>query len=214
MHSTLDTTTEAIMIKDYSLKAMQIAINQALMLDKNMPDKLKALEGNLIEIVIEPLKVTFFMYFSQDELKLLSKPLKAPNTTIHASPLGLIRLSLLPTSKARSLFNDKIKIKGDIELGQKIKSLFDDLEIDWEGHLAQFTGDVIAHQLATNAKQGIEFTRHIEQSMRQNVSEYLHEEARALVSREELNDFFKDIDTLRLDTDRLEAKLKQVTPKK
>jgi ubiquinone biosynthesis accessory factor UbiJ len=202
------------MIKAYSLKAFELAINQGLRLDKEMPEKLKTLDGKIVEMIIEPLAVTFFMHFSGDTLKLLDKAPAKPDTTIHASPLGLIRLSILPASKARSLFNDKIKIKGDIELGQQIKVLFDNIDIDWEGHLAQFTGDVIAHQLAHTAKKGLEFGQHLQQSMRHNLTEYLQEEARTLVGREELNDFFEDIDTLRLDFDRLEAKFQQVTGKK
>ena len=60
-----------------------------------------------------------------------------PDTTIESSPLGLIRLSLLPVSKARSLFHDEVVITGDIQLGQQIKKLFDAIDIDWEGHIAR-----------------------------------------------------------------------------
>ena len=41
--------------------------------------------------------------------------------------------------------------------------------------------------------------------MRQNMSEYLHEEVRLLPSKNELDDFFKDIDALALDVERTAA---------
>ena len=73
---------------------------------------------------------------------------------IHSNPHRLNSFKFLPASKARSLFNDKIRISGDIELGQ-LKKLFDEMDIDWEGHLAHFTGDVVAHQIGSLVRKGI-----------------------------------------------------------
>jgi ubiquinone biosynthesis protein UbiJ len=132
------------------------------------------------------------------------------DTIINSNPIGLIRLSLLPASKARSLFNDKVRMSGDIELGQKVKQLFDEMDIDWEGHLAHFTGDVVAHQIGSLVRQGIAFKRQFSESMRQNVTEYLQEELRVLPSRNELDDFYNDVDELSLDVDRLQAHVNQL----
>lgn len=198
------------MIKKYSLIALQSALNQALSLDDSMPIKLQALQDKVLEMVITPLNVHFFMQFSQGKLLLLANYDGIPDTIIHSSPIGLIRLSLLPASKVRSLFNDKIRMSGDIELGQKVKKLFDELDIDWEGHLAHFTGDVVAHQIGSLFRQGIAFKQKITNSMRQNVSEYLHEELRLFPPREEINDFFKDIDEESLRVERLTAHVKQL----
>ena len=142
------------MIKQCSLTVLQKAIEHALLLDETMPTKLKALDGKTLEIIISPLQVNFFICFVQGNLMLRPHIEGHPDTIIHSSPLGLIRLSLLPASKVRSLFNDKIKLSGDVELGQKVKELFDDIDIDWEGHLARFTGDVVAYQVGypLNAK--------------------------------------------------------------
>lgn len=136
-----------------------------------------------------------------------------PDTIIHSSPLGLIRLSFLPASKARSLFNDKIRLSGDVELGQAVKNLFDELDIDWEGHLAHFTGDVVAHQVGSLFRQGLAFKKQLQESLHLNMSDYLHEELRAFPSREEINDFFNDIDQLALDVERLQAHVNQLKGK-
>src|SRR4051794_31957483 len=130
------------MIKKYSLKALEKAINFALRLDEDLPLKMSKLQGKVIELVISPLEVGFFILFEPKGLRLKTKVLSPVNTTIFSSPLGLIRLSFLPASQARSLFNDKVRLTGDVELGLEVKKLFDNLDIDWEGHLAQFTGDV------------------------------------------------------------------------
>ena len=198
------------MLKKYSLKALQKAIKQALNLDEAMPGKLRALEGKVLKLIISPLNTGFFIQFKEGEMHLLDDYDGQADTIIHSSPLGLIRLSLLPASKARSLFNDKIRISGDLELGQEVKQLFDEIDIDWEGHLAQFTGDVVAHQIGSFIRKGIDLKNHFSQTMRHNVTEYIQEELRLSPSTNELEDFFHDIDELSLDVERLQAHFNQL----
>ena len=198
------------MLKKYSLKALQKAINVAMSLDKDMPTKINALDKKVIEMIITPLNVNFFIQFADGEICLFDEYEGHADTIIHSNPIGLIRLSLLPASKARSLFNDKIRMSGDIELGQQVKQLFDSLDIDWEGHLAHFTGDVVAHQIGSFVRKGIEFKKHLSESMRLNVAEYVQEELRICPSKNELDDFFNDVDELAITVERLQAHVNQL----
>ncbi len=195
------------MLKKYSLKALQSAMNHALALDPGFSGKMAPLTGKWLEIVIEPLGVNFFMGFDNTAIKLQDTLTFPADTVIHSSPLGLIRLSLLPASKARSLFNDQIRIQGNIELGQEVKQLFDQIDIDWEGHLAQFTGDIIAHQVGSAWRHARAFGKRMAGSLHANIEEYLHEELRVSPATEELNDFYEDVDKLIMDVDRLQAKM-------
>lgn len=198
------------MIKKYTLMALQGAINQALALDNALTKKMSPLNGKILKMVILPLHLGFFIRFSKDHLELFSEYEGYVDTTIHSSPLGLIRLSLLPASNVRSLFNDKIKISGDVELGQNVKQLFDELHVDWEGHLAQFTGDVIAHQLGSWFRQGKAMSQQLSASLQTNVADYLQEELRLFPPREELDDFFNDVHELTLQVERLQAHINQL----
>ncbi|PWY55766.1 hypothetical protein DGG96_08095 [Legionella qingyii] len=198
------------MLKKYSLKALQIAINKAAKLDELMPARLKALDNKTIEIIISPLNVNFFIHFKDGEIILLDCYDREADTVIHSNPLGLIRLSLLPASKARSLFNDKIRMTGDTELGQQVKKLFDEMDIDWEGHLAHFTGDVVAHQIGSFVRKGMAFKKKLNESLQQNVSEYLQEELRVMPTKYELEDFFVAVDELSLSVERLQAHVNQL----
>jgi ubiquinone biosynthesis protein UbiJ len=172
-----------------------------------MPTKIMALEGKVLKIIIAPLDVYFYIHFNLSQMELLDEYAEPVDTTIHSNPLGLIRLSLLPASKARSLFNDKIRLSGDVETGQQVKQLFDELDIDWEGHLAHFTGDVVAHQIGSLFHKARGFTAQFGESMRLNTKDYLQEELRVLPTQAELNDFFQDIDTLSLRVERLQARM-------
>ncbi|MGQ3890753.1 ubiquinone biosynthesis accessory factor UbiJ [Legionella sp. CNM-4043-24] len=195
------------MLKKYSLKALEQALNFALALDEQSPDKINALQGKIVEMIISPLNVNFFIRFEDGQIRLLdSSPIEA-DTRIHSSPIGLIRLSFLPASQARSLFNDSVRISGNVVLGMKVKQLIDELDIDWEGHLAHFTGDVVAHQIGSLFRQGRAFQQRIRQSVHNNLSNYLQEETRLFPPREEVDDFFHDIDQTAMDVERLEAKI-------
>ena len=193
--------------KHYSLKILQQAMNQAASLDPAVPGKLKQLSGKVIQLVIVPLQVKFFITFQNERIVLIDHYDTTPDTVIQSSPLGFIRLSLLPISKARSLFHDEVKLSGDTELGQQVKQIFDELDIDWEGHLAHFTGDVVAYQIGSLFRRGLAFKNQLKDSVCDNLSEYLQEEAHLFPGQEEVNDFFEAVDLLAQDTARLEAKM-------
>ncbi len=198
------------MLKEYSLLALQKAINCALALDEDMPTKMEPLEGKVLEVVVSPLNVCFFLTFHEGAVKLLAYYDGVPDTVIHSSPLGLIRLSLLPASKLRSLFNDNIRISGDVALGQEVKALFDNIEIDWEGHLSHFTGDVVAHQIGSWVREGRAFNRRLMTSLKRSMTEYLQEERKLTPSPQEMQDFFQDVDDLGLRLERLIAHFNQL----
>jgi len=193
------------MIKTMSLQALQLAINQAILLDPDMPAKLYPFDHKVIEMVILPLGIRFYLRFFQGVVYLAKDSPKNPDTIIHSSPLGLIRLSFLPSSKMRSLFNDQIRISGDLELGQSLKKVFDEMDIDWEGHLAYFTGDVAAYHLGKVFRKGRRFQERCLSSFKKSTQEYMIHEARLTPSQQELDGFCEDVDDLRLRAERLLA---------
>lgn len=193
------------MIKSISLQALQFAINQAIQLDKEMREKLYPFDHKVIEMVISSLGVCFYLRFFQGVIYLNKESSKTPDTIIHTSPLGLIRLSFLPSSKMRSLFNDNIRITGDLELGQALKKIFDSMDIDWEGHLAHFTGDVAAYHIGKVMRKGLRFQEKCVENLRQSTQAYLIHEVHMTPSKQELNEFCEDVDELRLRAERLLA---------
>jgi len=193
------------MIKAYTLKSVEKALNHALSLDEASSEKIGQLSGKVIEIEVAPLGVIFFIKVQDDRLTLLPEYHEEIHTKIRSSPLGMIRLSILPASSVRSLFNDQVEISGDVALGQDLKRLFEELDIDWEGHLSRFTGDVVAYQVGSVVRKGHAFGKRLTSSFRQNLTEYLQEEVRFFPPREEVEDFFKDVDDIALRVERLEA---------
>lgn len=194
------------MIKKYSLIALEKLINQALALDENVATRMEKLQGKTLKIIIEPIQLELCMSFTSNQIKLMSE-CETPDTTIHSKPLSLIKMGLLPSSQIHALFQDKIHLSGDAELGQNVKKLFEELDIDWETQLAKLTGDAIAFKLGDVFRQGMAWQQQISSSLHASISDYIHEEVRAFPPREEVNDFFNAIDELSMDIERLEAKI-------
>ena len=80
------------------------------------------------------------------------------------------------------------------------------MDIDWEEYMARIIGDASAHHLASLAKKIISWGRQSTSDVASDVSEYLQEESRDVVSKPELEKFYQDVDALRNQLDRFQAR--------
>lgn len=190
-------------MKNLALHTLNSAINHYLQLDPLSKQRLQKLEGKNLRLIIKPL--TLFFLFQNQQIKLVDQFEGHIDATIEGYPLAFIQLHLSSQENAPKLFKQKLTISGDLEFGQQVQTLFKDLDIDWEEHLSKLTGDVIAHEMSNIFKRSTNFASKLAQSMQDNLKDYLHHETRSLPCQEEINDFFEDIDNLRLRVDRLQA---------
>ena len=200
------------MLKQYSLHMLETTINAALKLDEHAAEKFAGIDGKILKILVLPLNFSIFMQFSAKGIQLLPTDNLQPDATIVSHPLGLIRLSVLPASQARSLFHDGVRVEGDVEFAQQVKIIFDELDLDWEGSLARFTGDMVAYRIASTVHSVKRFVEHSQQSATFQLSSYLHEELAIIPTSEEMRDFFDEIDELALKVERLAAKINMRSP--
>lgn len=185
-------------------KLIEKALNQYLSLDPESPDRLKKLKNKCVTLELLGPNIIFQLVFNET-IHIKFNDFLIPNTTIKGTPLSLLRMTL--TEDRKQFFSDDVSIEGDLELGQQITDLFDQLEIDWEDYLSRFTGDVFAHQVGNIFRRIRQFNFRANETLTRNVNEYVHEEAAWFPTREALSDFFSDIDTLRMDIDRMSAKI-------
>lgn len=195
------------MIETIALAPLEKAINHYLSMDPDVYQKRKALDGKCLKLVIKP--CTLYFLFEKEKIHVLSSSKQKPDATLIGYPLAFLKLHFSDDAELFSLFKGEITMEGDIEVGQRVKTLFDTIDIDWEEHLSQLTGDIVAHQLTNIVKKTKDIGSRLIKSTQLNMTDYLQEECRILPTREELSDFFDDIDNLRLRLDRLEAHMKE-----
>jgi len=99
-----------------------------------------------------------------------------------------------------------VTIRGDAEIAQKFRELAMLLKPDVEEELSRLVGDSPAHQAMRLARMVSDFGRRAMKTGTRNVAEYLAHERGDLVPRAEAEDFYRGVERLREDLDRLDAR--------
>lgn len=193
-------------MKTLFLNSISKAINAYLQLDSESARRLKKLQDKVITIELLPMKFCFQCEFTHQKMHIHAGETKPAETKITGTPLQMLGVALAKNNR-HQFFADDMVIEGNAELAQQVTDLFDQIDIDWEEYLSQFVGDVPAHQFSRLLRSVKSWLSGTEKSMSANINEYLHEETQCFPPVEALQDFYNDIDALRMDTDRIEARI-------
>ena len=172
-------------------------------------NRLQALQGKLIRLHITNPDMQFDILPTTERIRVSTDYAAEPDVTITGSALGFMRLATAEDS-GKAMLAQGVTIAGDTGLGMQFSQILREVNIDWEELASRAVGDVMAHQLGQIARQskgGLDETAH---AMRLNTQEYLQEEARLVPAEAELKAYLDAVDDLRMDVDRLEARLKQL----
>ena len=172
-------------------------------------NRLQALQGKLIRLHITNPDMQFDILPTTERIRVSTDYAAEPDVTITGSALGFMRLATAEDS-GKAMLAQGVTIAGDTGLGMQFSQILREVNIDWEELASRAVGDVMAHQLGQIARQSkgwLDDTAHV---MRLNTQEYLQEEARLVPAEAELKAYLDAVDDLRMDVDRLEARLKQL----
>ncbi|RME33781.1 MAG: sterol-binding protein [Gammaproteobacteria bacterium] len=186
--------------------AIERLVNEALSTDPELMEGLGRLAGHRLLLKLEGTGLEVLVSLHQEGVRLSGPEGEAPEVTIRGTPLALASLAS-PERRRRALAEREVEISGDVNLAHAIQDLAARMEIDWEELLAHHTGDVAAHQIGRVARGTADWLRRSASVLEQDIGEYLKYEARLVVEREELKGFLDEVDELRSDTDRLEARV-------
>jgi len=195
-----------MLIKPLLTGILETALNQYLSLDEDAGLFLQPLAGKVIAITIEPFQETLYLCPAEDKIQVLEQFLGDVDTQLTGSltAFGLLGLN---AHSMQSVLDGQIKISGDTRVGQQFQQLFKNLDIDMEESLSKITGDVIAHKIGNLFRSGKSWTQQSIETFRQNLEEFLQEETRDLPAKPEAEIFYRQVDELRSDFDRLQARI-------
>lgn len=131
-----------------------------------------------------------------------------PNATISGSAPALLRL--LRDEGSAVAGRGGVQIRGDAEIANLYRQLIAAAKPDFEEELSRLIGDMPARRLSQVARSVRSWARRTRRTAGENISEYLQEEARDLVSKPEHEEFLQGVDAMREATDRIEARLKHI----
>ena len=198
-----------MVIKATLMSALETALNKFIALNQNSGAFLAPLTGKIIAVTITPFDETLYFCPSFDSIQLLDYTPDQSDTQLKGSifALGLMGLNLKP---AHSMFSGRVKIEGDLNTGRKFQELFSKLDINLEQQLARYTGDNIARNISQFFRAGQSWSKESIETFRLNTSEFLQDETRDLPSAPEIDLFYRQIDELRSDFDRLQNRIERL----
>ncbi|MCJ7450955.1 MAG: SCP2 sterol-binding domain-containing protein [Steroidobacteraceae bacterium] len=191
------------------LERLEEALNRNVAESRKAQALCRQLDGRVVSLAVTGTPLEFFASARDGRLSLSPKNEgAAADASLSGSPISL--LSLAGPRAEGALRGGGVRIEGDAEVAQKFRELLEHAQPDAEEELARVVGDVAARNIANLARGFLDFGRKAGRSLAGNVSEYLQEEGRDLPTRTEAEEFLADVDRLRDDVERFEARLARV----
>ena len=195
-------TTEIILTLT---EALETSINLVLKKDPDTLKKFIALQGKVIAFEITDLNFTLYLFPHSEGVQVQYLYEGQADTTLQGSPLAFINMSLGDSTE--SFFSGEVRIKGDIELGQHFKRIMEQLDLDWEEWLSEYSGDLIAFKTGSLIRDFNAWGKDTLKTLKLDAGEYLQDEGQLTPYPDEIEDFATNVSQLRDDSARLEARI-------
>lgn len=189
------------------LGVIESGVNRILHLDPGTPDRLAPLKGREMGLRLTEPAVALRVTFADEGLSLISDEtdMSDCDVVLEASLTGLTGLVMSRGRRSR-----EVAFRGDIGTIQEVRTLFSELDVDLEAQLARLLGEAGAARMATGLREGGRWGCESADTLLRNAAELATEERRWLPSAAEARHFLGDVDRVREDVDRLEARLRRL----
>ena len=196
------------------LKLVNNALQKYLDSDPEIAKKLDQFEGKRLLMHLTDINKKFLVTPVASGIT-VSECVEEDNTTasfdtsIQSNTINLLRMAMGSDYQAM-LKNNALKVEGDVELANQLRSIFMQVDIDWEEVASKYVGDTVAYQLGLFVNKFKSYKNRSVENFRLDVSEYLQEESRMLPTKVEIDRFMNDVDSLDANLQRLEARVERL----
>ena len=187
------------------LASAERAANKLLQFDPGSQAQLHALEGKLLAISLSEPNLQMAVVCSHGQLQLRSHWEAAD-----AEVSGRLSDMLAWLASGDSLAKHHLEVRGSTALLQQWQALAKQLDIDWEDMANRYLGDILGHSVAESARQAFSWGRARSRNVANQVMEFGVEELQLLPNRALFEDFRTRTQSLRLATDRLQARIQRL----
>ena len=192
-------------LKPLAGRALELAFARLLALDPDTAAQLAQLEGKRIELALESPPIALSATVRDGRLHIGPPELeREADLGLRANLAGLF--AQLPLARGRNAPAPKLRINGDAELARTLQGLARGFDPDWDQPFAETLGPLLGPQVARSLREGLRTGGGIARNLVRDAADYLTEESRDAVGREELSSFLDDVDALRDRADRLLAR--------
>lgn len=163
-------------------------------------ERLKPHAGKTVRVYLAPFDAALGITDSGEVAAASSDA--APDVTITLTPGLMLRLA----ARDAAVWND-IPIEGDAQLAATLNAVARNVRWDVEEDLSRVFGDIAAHRMAKTGRTLERWGRQGADNLARSFAEYWVEEQPLLARRAEVEQFNRDVDTLRDDVARMEKRI-------
>ena len=188
-------------------RALEAALNRALALDPDTRDGLRSLDGQRIVLQVEQPPLALQVRVDGERLRV--GPVDAdvePDLSVRSTLAALVaQLPVFRRDDAPPV--GRLRVSGDADLARRLQRLAERFDPDWQQPFAAVFGDVLGVQIANAVAGALRQARVTARTLAESAAEFVTEESRDVVGRDELDAFHDDVDALRDDVERLAARI-------
>ena len=188
-------------------RALEAALNRALALDPETREALGRLDGRRVALRVAQPPLELQVAVDGDRLRVGPVDGARPvDLDVRATLAGLVAQLPLFRRDDDGPPVGRMRIEGDADLARRLQRLAERFDPDWQAPFVAVFGEVVGVQVAKGFAAALRQARAGARGLAETTVEYLTEESRDLVPREELAAFHDDVDALRDDVERLAAR--------
>ena len=191
------------------LAGAERSLAAAIQQDPVTQQRLAALQGRVILIHSQAPELSVYLLPDSQGLRLASQHEGEPDCCLSAPATVLARLAI-SDERQQLLYSPEVELSGDTQLLVTLQNILADLQIDGEAALARWLGPVAAHAVGKLTRTSHRWLNGARQGLHQSISEYLTEEGQQLVGRDEADASSALLHELRLQLDRLDARVQRL----
>ena len=189
---------------------LENTFNHLLASDYQGKQRLSAHQGKSIGFNIMPMRLELVATITSEGLSVQTGNINQADCSISGTPIALMQY--LNASQINPSTNHSlgIEIGGDLQFAREISSVFQGLDIDWEEIFSKLIGDAPAHQLGrlvTNFRGNFKRSK---ESAKAHLHYIVTERTDQLVSAQEAERFYREVDKIAVDAAKLEQQIKQL----
>ncbi|MEX6503855.1 ubiquinone biosynthesis accessory factor UbiJ [Pseudomonas zhanjiangensis] len=192
------------------LSAVELGLNRVLALDSTVLPRLARLHGRVIEVDCRAPTLSLYILADQEGIRLAGHWAGDVDCRLRAPAASLLRLAS-SQDKSAVLHSPEVELDGDSAALLELAGILQDLELDWEYELSRWLGPVAGSLLGGHLRSRVGWAGQTLDSLRLNLADYLSEESRSLVGQREAEAHFAELDRLKLDLDRLDARIERLS---
>lgn len=191
-------------------RVLEAALDRALALDEDTRASLRPLDGRSVALTLESPPLALRVQVEGERLRVgpVGDADRA-DLSVRSTLGGLLRqLPFMRRDDAPPV--GQLRIEGDAELARRLQRLAERFDPDWGKPFAAVFGDVLGTRIADAIAFALKRSRLAASGFAASAADYLTEESRDVLGREELAAFHDDVDALRDDAERLAARIRRL----